>query len=113
MDLSPCPILVKKVPLKILCDTAASQSFILDGVLPLNEVTQIEANIPIRGFSMQNFNVPLCRVVVHSEFCSGDAVVGLRPSFPFASLSLIMGNDLAGGCVLVIPEVTPVPVLCS
>lgn len=102
-----------KVPIKILRDTATSQSFILDSILFLDEIAKIKANVPIRGFSGQDVNVLLCRVVVHSELCSGDVVVGLRPCFPIAGVSMFMGNDLAGGRVLVTPEVTPVPVLCS
>ncbi|XP_027858578.1 uncharacterized protein LOC114135468 [Xiphophorus couchianus] len=60
---------------------------------------------------MQDIGVPLHRVVIQSELWSGDAVVGVRPSFPIPGVSMILGNDLAGGRVLVTPDVTPVPVL--
>ncbi|CAL9707779.1 unnamed protein product [Knipowitschia caucasica] len=62
---------------------------------------------------MQNTGVPLHRVTIHSDLWSGDAVVGVRPSFPIDGVSVIMGNDLAGGRVLVTPEVTPVPILST
>lgn len=101
----------KKIPVKILRDTAASQSFILEGVLTLNDDTAVGSEVPVRGFNMQDIGVPLHRIVIHSDLWSGDAIVGVRPGFPISGVSVIMGNDLAGGKVLVTPEVTPVPVL--
>ena len=100
-----------KIPVKILRDTAASQSFILEGVLPLNAQTAEGSEVPVRGFSMQDIGVPLHKITIQSDLWSGDAVVGVRPRFPISGVSVIMGNDLAGGRVLVTPEVTPVPVL--
>lgn len=102
-----------KIPVKILRDTAASQSFILEGVLPLNSVTAVGSDVPVRSFNMQDIGVPLHRIMIESDLWSGDAVVGARPGFPISGVSVIMGNDLAGGRVLVTPEVTPVPVVCN
>uniref|UniRef100_A0A8C5E215 SCAN box domain-containing protein n=1 Tax=Gouania willdenowi TaxID=441366 RepID=A0A8C5E215_GOUWI len=99
-----------KTPVKILRDTAASQSFILEGVLPLDKSTAVGIEVPVRGFSMQDIGVPLHKIMLQSDLWSGYAVVGVRPDFPIQGVSVIMGNDLAGGRVLVTPEVTPVPV---
>lgn len=55
--------------------------------------------------------MPLHTVNLESELVSGRVAVGMRPRFPINGVSLILGNDLAGGKVLVTPEVTPVPVL--
>lgn len=96
----------KKVPVKILRDTAASQSFILAGVLALDDKTAVGSNVPVRGFNMQDIGVPLHRIVVQSDLWSG-----VRPGFPIPGVSVIMGNDLAGGRVLVTPDVTPVPIV--
>lgn len=98
----------ERVPVKILRDTASAQSFILEGVLPLNTDTAVGFDVPVRGFNMQEIGVPLHKVVIQSDLWSGDAVVGLRPRFPINGVSVIMGNDLAGGRVLVTPEVIPV-----
>ncbi|KAF3836228.1 hypothetical protein F7725_028786, partial [Dissostichus mawsoni] len=42
-----------KVPITILRDTAASQSFIVSGVLPLSEVAAVNSGVLVRGFGMQ------------------------------------------------------------
>ncbi|XP_038123067.1 GTPase IMAP family member 9-like [Cyprinodon tularosa] len=67
----------------------------------------------VRGFGMRDIGVLLHKVVIQSGLWSGDAVVGVRPSFQIAGISMIMGNDLAGGRVLVTADVTPVPLHLS
>lgn len=66
-----------KVPANILLDTAASQYFILEDVLPFSSSTLVGSDVPVMSFGV----------------------------------SMILGNDLAGGKVLVTPDVTPVPLL--
>ncbi|XP_035235565.1 uncharacterized protein LOC118206694 [Anguilla anguilla] len=56
-------------------------------------------------------NVPLHAVCLKSDLVTGRVVVGVRPSLPVDGVSFILGNDLAGGRVLVNPEVTPVPIV--
>ena len=41
-----------------------------------------------------------------SDFVSGLVTVGVWPSFPVAGVALILGNDLAGGKVVINPCVT-------
>lgn len=103
----------ERIPVKILRDTATSQSFILEGILPLNADTAVGSKVPVRGFNMEQIEVPLHRVLIQSDLWSGDAIVGERPCFPIHGVSLIMGNDLDGGRILVTPEVTAVPLLCT
>ena len=43
--------------------------------------------------------MPLHRVELSSDIVSGTIVVGLRPSLPVEGVSLILGNDVAGGKV--------------
>lgn len=81
--------------------------------MPLNGDTAVGSDVPVRNFCMQDIGVPFHKVMIQSELWSGDAVVGVRPTFPIAGVSMIKGNDLAGGRVLVTLDVTPVPVLCT
>lgn len=98
-----------KIPLTILRDSAASQSVILEGVLPLSEKTSINADALVRGFGMQFVGVPLHVIYLDTELVQGRVVVGVSPQFPIEGVSFILGNDLAGGKVLLNPEVTAVP----
>lgn len=100
-----------EIPVKILRDTAASQSLILEGFLPLNNKTAVGFNVPVRGFNLQDIGVPLHKIALRSDLWSGDAVVGVRPGFPISGVSFIMGNDLAENKVLITSEVTPVPIV--
>lgn len=98
-----------KVPVKMLRDTAASQSFILEGVLPLSDESAVGSYVPVLGLSMENMGVLLHKILIESDLVSGEVAVGVRSGFPFQGVAFLMGNDLAGGKVLVTPEVTPVP----
>ncbi|TWW53814.1 NACHT, LRR and PYD domains-containing protein 9A NALP-theta [Takifugu flavidus] len=69
------------------------ESFILAGVLPLGPGSAVGSDVPVLGFGMEDLNVPLHRVL--------------------QGVAFLMGNDLAGGKVLVTPEVTPVPIAQS
>lgn len=66
--------------------------------------------VPVLGFGMEDLDVPLHRVCIRSELLSGDVTVVVRPAFPVLGVAFLMGNDLAGGKVLVTPDVTPVSV---
>lgn len=98
------------VPVKMLRDTAASQSFILEGVLPFSDKAAVGSEVPVLGFGMKDIGVLLHKVCVKSDLVSGEVNVEVHPRFPIQGVSFLLGNDLAGGKVLVTPEVTPVPV---
>ena len=53
--------------------------------------------------------VPLHNLELSSEIVSGSVVVGLRPSLPVPGVSLILGNDIAGGKVEANPCVSDTP----
>lgn len=53
--------------------------------------------------------VPLHPVHLDSELVKGHVVVGVHRQFPIDGVSFILGNDLAGGKVLLNPKVTAVP----
>ena len=89
---------------KILRDTGATQSLMLDSVLPLTENSFTGANVLISGGEMGVLEVPLHEVNIKSSLINGNIVIGMRPSLPVEGISLILGNDLAGEKVMVDPR---------
>ena len=94
---------------KILRDTGATQSLMLDSVLPLTENSFTGANVLISGVEMGVLEVPLHEVNIKSSLINGNIVIGMRPSIPVEGISLILGNDLAGQKVMVDPRVVEKP----
>ena len=94
---------------KILRDTGATQSLMLDSVLPLTENSFTGANVLISGVEMGVLEVPLHEVNIKSSLINGNIVIGMRPSLPVEGISLILGNDLAGERVMVDPRVVDKP----
>ena len=88
---------------KILRDSGATQSLMLDSVLPLTENSFTGANVLISGAEMGVLEVPLHEVNIKSSLINGNIVIGMRPSLPVEGISLILGNDLAGDKVMVDP----------
>lgn len=83
----------------MLRDTAASQSFVLEGILPLGDDSAVGSDVPVLGLSMENIGVPLHKILVESNLVLGEIAVGVRPCYPIQGVSFLMGNDLAGGKV--------------
>ena len=94
---------------KILRDTGATQSLMLDSVLPLTENSFTGANVLISGVEMGVLEVPLHEVNIRSSLINGNIVIGMRPSLPVEGISLILKNDLAGEKVMVDPRVVEKP----
>ena len=94
---------------KILRDTGATQSLMLDSVLPLTENSFTGANVVISGVEMGVLEVPLHEVNIKSSLINGNIVIGMRPSLPVEGISLILGNDLAGEKVMIDPRVVEKP----
>ena len=94
---------------KIFRDTGATQSLMLDSVLPLTENSFTGANVLISGVEMGVLVVPLHEVNIKSSLINGNIVIGMRPSLPVQGISLILGNDLAGEKVMVDPRVVEKP----
>ena len=55
-------------------------------------------------------NVPLHKVNLVSDLVTGSVVVGTRPTLPLKEVSLLLGNDLAGGKVVADPKVIFKPI---
>ena len=94
---------------KILRDTGATQSLILDSVLPLTENSFTGADVLISGVKMGVSEVPLHELNIKSSLTNINIVIGMRPSLPVEGTSLILGNDLAGEKVMVDPRVVMKP----
>ena len=95
---------------KILRDTGATLSLMLDSVLPLTENSFTFANVLISGVEMGVLEVPLHEVNIKSSLINGNIVIGMRPSLPVQGISLILGNDLADEKVMVDPRVVEKPI---
>ena len=94
---------------KLLRDTGATQSLMLDSVLPLTENSFTGANVLISGVEMGVLEVPLHEVNIKSSLISGNIVIGMRPPLPVEGISLTLGNDLAGEKVMVDPRAVEKP----
>ena len=96
-----------QVPIKILRDTGATQSLLLEGVLPLSVRTSTGESVIAQGIEGGYVNVPLHMVNLVSDLVTGSVVVGTRPTLPIKRVSFrLFGNDLAGGKVVTDPKVT-------
>ncbi|VDH94187.1 Hypothetical predicted protein [Mytilus galloprovincialis] len=80
-------------PIKILRDTGASQSLLLEGV------------------ELGCIDVRLHRIYLKSDLITGPVVVGVRPNLPVEGVTLLLGNDLARNKVVAEPIVTSEPVV--
>ena len=92
------------VPVKILRDTGATQSLLLQDVLPLTEQSSTGTSVLVQGVELGILKVPLHKVYLRSSLVSGVVTVGVRPTLPIQGITFILGNDLAGGKVDVNPE---------
>ena len=99
-----------QVTIKILRNTGATQSLLLDGVLPLSISTSTGESVIFQGIEGGCINVPLHKVNLVSVLVTGSVGVGTRPTLPIKGVSLLLGNDLAGGNVVADPKVTSKPI---
>ena len=78
---------------KILRDTGATQSLMLDSVLPLTENSFTGANVLISGVEMGVLEVPFHEVNIKSSLINGHFVIGMRPSLPVEGIVEKPRND--------------------
>ena len=100
---------VDSKPIKIMRDTCCTQSMILEWSLPFSEVSATGENVLIQDIGMDIISVPLHRINLKSDLITGTVIVGVRPELPVKGVSMLLGNDLAGGKVLPQPIVTRDP----
>lgn len=89
----------QQVPIKILRDTGALDSFILESVLPFSRQSDTGKCVLIRGMGLVPFSSSLHKVTLTCGLVEGDVVVGVRPKLPVEGVHMILGNDLAGSKV--------------
>uniref|UniRef100_A0A672IAI9 Gypsy retrotransposon integrase-like protein 1 n=1 Tax=Salarias fasciatus TaxID=181472 RepID=A0A672IAI9_SALFA len=99
----------EEVPIHILRDTGAAQSVILVDVLPWSEASSCGYSLLLQGIEMGHVPVPLHSVKLRSKLISDQFKVALQHSLPVKGVSLIMGNDIAGGLVSPVIEVFAPP----
>lgn len=97
------------VPVKILRDTGAAQSFVSSTVLEFGEQTFCGSFVVVCGIELTPVTVPLHYVYLRSNLVSGMVRVAVRTELPVEGVDVILGNDLAGGKVFPIPEVVTDP----
>jgi len=100
-------------PVHVLRDTGASQSLLLEGLLPLSESTSAGSNALLQGVGLEVISVPLHIIHLTSQLVCSPVMVGVRPSLPVPGIALLLGNDLAGDKVMVDPCVSRNPQLNS
>ena len=88
------------VPIRILRDTGASQSLLLASVLPFSDESATGDINLVQGIEGRIVSVPLHSLYLKSDLVTGQVKVGLRSSLPVKGVSLLLGNDLAGGKVV-------------
>ncbi len=80
-----------KVP--VMRDTAAFDSFILAGVLPLSEKSDTGNSVPVRGIDFNVLLVPLHKVILSCDLSQGEAELAVHPASPIPGVSVIPGNS--------------------
>ncbi|KAL3973678.1 kelch-like protein 33 [Sarotherodon galilaeus] len=98
-------------PVKILRDTGASQSIIREDVLPFSEESFCQSSVLVQGVELGFVSAPLHTIHIQSSLVSGIVKVAIRSALPIPGIDFILGNDLAGGKVMPVPEVLDRPEL--
>ena len=98
------------VPIKILRDTGATQSLMLQDALPVDSQSATGEPILAQGIECSFVTVPLHKVYLRSDLVTGFVTVGVRPTLPVKGVSLLLGNDLAGSQVIADPCLVNKPV---
>ena len=89
----------RRVPVKILRDTGASESFVCQSSLPFSSLSDTGSVILIRGIGLQPFPVPLHRIQLQSGFVYSKVIITVRPTLPIDNIDMIIGNNLGGDFV--------------
>ena len=97
------------VPIKILHGTGASKSLSLDKTLNFCGKTATGDYNLVQGIEGRIVSVPLHTVHLQSDLVQELVKVGLRSSLPVKGVSLLLGNDLAGGKVVPSVQLTSKP----
>lgn len=94
---SVCPVddPTKRVKIKILRDTGATQSLIVEEDMPRGSETATFERVVIQGVESGFVSVPLHQTSLDSDIVCGTIVIGIVDSLPMKGISMLLGNDLA------------------
>lgn len=79
----------RKVPVKVLRDTGATDSFIRASVLPFSGKSDTGACIIVRGVSLVPLSVPLHKVFLSCGLVEGNVHIAVRPALPMEGTDVI------------------------
>lgn len=85
-----------RVPVTILRDTGAFDSFIKTGLLSLTAESETEDSVPLRGMALKVLGALLHKIMLDCELFQVQVKLAVRPAFPIEGISVILCNDLAG-----------------
>ncbi|XP_034081218.1 uncharacterized protein LOC117552092 [Gymnodraco acuticeps] len=88
-----------RVPIKILRDTGAFDSYIVDSVLPLSYESDTGDTLLSWGMGLKVLPIPVHRMYIVCGLVKGEVAVGVRPALPIEGIQFILGNGLAGSRV--------------
>ena len=93
-----------KTPIRILRDTGSYKSLLLNNVIDLNDASYTGHKILIQGLNIECSSIPFHIITLECDLINKNKVtVGVVSSLPCEGISLLLGNDLAGGKV--VPDV--------
>ena len=69
-----------KVPVTILRDTGAKDSFILSSVVKFSQDTDTGDCLLVQGMGLETLSVPLHKVTLACGFVTGDVHLGVHPA---------------------------------
>lgn len=85
-----------RVPVKILKDTKASESFILEFMLPFSSESHTGNSLLIHGIGLTTLSVPLHKVTLMCDLVQCDVELDVWPVLLVDGMSFILGNSLDG-----------------
>ncbi|XP_076055291.1 uncharacterized protein LOC143033689 [Oratosquilla oratoria] len=87
------------IPLKILRDTGSALSLVAKDAVPSIETCYTGNWVLVNGLTGGS-HIPLCMLYLRSPITSGYVTLGVVDRLPVEGVSLLIGNDLAGGVML-------------
>ncbi|XP_076049782.1 uncharacterized protein LOC143030516 [Oratosquilla oratoria] len=87
------------IPLKILRDTGSALSLVAKDAVPSIETCYTGNWVLVNGLTGGS-RFPLCMLYLRSPITSGYVTLGVVDRLPVKGVSLLIGNDLAGGVML-------------
>ncbi|XP_076065247.1 uncharacterized protein LOC143039259 [Oratosquilla oratoria] len=98
------------IPLKILRDTGSALSLVAKDAVPSIETCYTGNWVLVNGLTGGS-RFPLCMLYLRSPITSGYVTLGVVDRLPVKGVSLLIGNDLAGGVMLPNAVVSSRPLL--